>query len=756
MIAILVAALAAAITIFRPLDVAVWSLQSKIFDHEPSGEMVFFTDTSSEARRTVVSTNADLLRGVERLEEAGAELIVINTPIQRSADPELDKRLQARLFESRDRIVLARPVRVELEENSDLAQTDPYFEAGMRIASSDFHSDFLGFVWAIEPSHTAGSRVYPSVWSVLANEERATDPIDLNYSIDSSKIRQFDLARFADNETFDTEALRRKKVLIGGLSGNDRAIKVPDGGYSKTPASLAHIVAAETAIRGEGQFVSNSATLAFFGFILLLGIAILRNEKARRYFYALWSALFVATFFLSAMFGVRILMVDAMMISVIFAGLRIAYHFRRRHLFIDPRSKLPNFVALRRDFEDRDDDSFSIVVAKVARLEGVFVSITPAEQGRYLRQVASRLTLGDEGNVVYYDGGKYFAFVLPKAEYPDLQSHLEGLRAVASQAVTVSKRALDVSMTIGADQSVSNRASKRISSAIAAADQAREAYRPVFIISDFEADSETWDYSLQSRLEDALSQNRISIKLQPQIDIKTGMIMGAEALARWVDEERGEIPPSQFIIQCERVGRLDDLTKRILYKSFSASRGLQDAGFNARISVNVSAIQFVDSRIADLIEKTLLKTGADPSQITIEITESARVEDFAAAREIMERIAKTGIKFSIDDFGVASANLDALYHLPFSELKIDRMFVDQVTRSPAARAIVAGLIQLAQDMRITSVAEGIETRETLEKLTEMGCDVAQGYYLARPQALSQIEETLRLQKDSFPGKSEYG
>src|SRR3546814_2336561 len=107
-------------------------------------------------------------------------------------------------------------------------------------------------------------------------------------------------------------------------------------------------------------------------------------------------------------------------------------------------------------------------------------------------------------------------------------------------------------MTIGVDQSENKSPSSRISSAIAAADQAREAYSPVFIITDFEADSEEWDYSLQSRLEDALSENRIWIKLQPQIDLQSGRIVGAEALARWVDEQRGEISPARFILQCER------------------------------------------------------------------------------------------------------------------------------------------------------------------------------------------------------------
>uniref|UniRef100_UPI003CFDD91F EAL domain-containing protein n=1 Tax=Altererythrobacter sp. TaxID=1872480 RepID=UPI003CFDD91F len=307
---------------------------------------------------------------------------------------------------------------------------------------------------------------------------------------------------------------------------------------------------------------------------------------------------------------------------------------------------------------------------------------------------------------------------------------------------------IDVSMTIGVDHSNNKLPSSRISSAIAAADQARETYRPVFIITDFEADSEAWDYSLQARLEDALSENRIWIKLQPQIDLQTGLIVGAEALARWVDQQHGEISPARFILQCERAGRLDELTKRILRLSLEASRSLQDDGLPPRISVNVSAIQFVDHRIADMVEAMLAETGADPAQIIIEITETARIEDFRVAREIMERIARSGIRFSIDDFGIASANLDALYRLPFSELKIDRMFAGATASDPMARAIVGNMLNLSRDLGLANVAEGIEDIATLDMLRDLGGDLGQGFCIARPQTFSLLHETMRLQRDS--------
>ncbi|MEL6486709.1 MAG: EAL domain-containing protein, partial [Pseudomonadota bacterium] len=229
------------------------------------------------------------------------------------------------------------------------------------------------------------------------------------------------------------------------------------------------------------------------------------------------------------------------------------------------------------------------------------------------------------------------------------------------------------------------------------------------------------------------------------IDMQSGLFVGAEALARWTDQQRGEIPPVRFIIQCERAGRLDDLTKRVMEKSMRASMELDQRKLPSKVSVNVSAIQFVDNRIIDLVEMALNATGADPRNLMIEITETARVENLVRARSIMEQIKRMGITFSIDDFGVGSGNLDALYHLPFDEIKIDRMFSNEVARCERARAVVTAMLDLARSFEMRSVVEGIDEFSTLELLRDMGGDLAQGFCIARPQTLSLLVETLRLQ-----------
>ncbi|OGS47702.1 MAG: hypothetical protein A3J40_05475, partial [Erythrobacter sp. RIFCSPHIGHO2_12_FULL_63_10] len=625
----------------------------------------------------------------------------------------------------------------------------PFFERGMRIASSDIQADFLGLVWGIEATYSDGTSTYPSVWNAIAHDGRASAAICPDYSIDTSQLPQVDLAALSSGEPAALEAIRGKTVVLEGFGRDRRSLKAPDAGHGDVSPGLVQIISAETALRGAGQSVVSWMTIPAFGMALLIGLSLFRSDRNRRRFYAVWLSTFAITLVLSAAAGMRVMLAEPLFIALAYAIVRATFNYRQRHLYRDPRSRLPNFAALRRDLESAADiEGMAIVVVKIARLDAVLANLSQHEQGQYLRQIASRLTLGDAYLAVYHDGGKYFSFLLAEADYPDLLAHLEGLRAVASQAVNLAHRAIDVAMTIGVDQSDNKAPSSRISSAIAAADQAREAYHPVFIISDFEADSEEWDYSLQSRLEDALSENRIWIKLQPQIDLQSGLIVGAEALARWVDEERGEISPARFIPQCERAGRLDELTKRILRLSLEASRSMQGEGLLARVSVNVSAIQFVDHRIADLIEKKLAEINADPANIIIEITESARIEDFTVAREIMERLTRTGVKFSIDDFGISSANLEALYRLPFSELKIDRLFANSVANDAAARAIVANMFNLSRDLGLISVAEGIDNLATLEILKDMGGNLGQGFCIAQPQTLSLLMETIRLQGHS--------
>nr|WP_204517902.1 GGDEF domain-containing phosphodiesterase [Parerythrobacter lutipelagi] len=742
-IAIILAALFAAATIFRPLDISIWSIQSKMFDKQASGEIALVTLESTDTSTGAVVANRQLVDTLTKLDAEGAKRVVLDFPIRKSGSQDLDSELRKTLVGLGDRVFLTRTVRSDLLESRGVAETDQYFSREMRFVSSDFETDFLDFVWGVEPFFADNRANVPAMWTLLAGEGTPARPIYPDYTIDMASIPHSTSIALVDGSSI---AVSGKSVVVGATGSPARAVKVPDQGF--VTSSLVHIVAAETAKRGSGQSFDWGTSITVFAIAFILLLAALRTTPRRRVGYALWMTSIAVAIFITSGLGVRVLFTGPLGLAGFYAILRFTANFKRRHLNIEQRSGLPNFVAMNRDMGNRiGGDRLAIVVAKIARLDAIFATLSQGDQGKYLRQIAGRLSLGEHGQTIYYDGGKNFAFVLPSAAYNDMRGHLEGLRAIASQSVSVSKRDLDVSMTIGVDQSFEKSMSSRLNSAIAAADQAREAYRPVFVISDFEADSEDWDYSLQARLEDALSEDRIGIKLQPQADLQTGEIIGAESLARWVDEEHGDISPARFILQCERVGRLDDLTKRITHKTLRAAESLLEDGFEPQISINVSAIQFVDHRIADLVEENLAACRMKPENLTIEVTETARIENFSVAREVFERIGKSGVKFSIDDFGIASANFDALSELPFDEIKIDQVFVQRMQASKMARSIVSNIIRLAGETGLTSVAEGIEDRESYQMLKDLGCEVGQGFYIARPLTLAEMHETLILQRD---------
>lgn len=238
LIAAFVAALLSVITIMRPLDVAVWSLQSKLFNHDPSGEIIYVDDRAPSSDNSRAAINLKLLRAIDELARDDVKQIVIHVPMQTSDLKEIDRELREALRRNEDRIVLTRAMRRDIDQNQLVMDGSPYFERGMRIASSDIDPDFLGFVWGIEASHSDGKQAYPSVWNVIAANGRATSAISTDYSIDTSEIVRFDLDALGRGELTVAAAVAGKTVVIGGFNRDRRSFNMPDASQSDVPAAL--------------------------------------------------------------------------------------------------------------------------------------------------------------------------------------------------------------------------------------------------------------------------------------------------------------------------------------------------------------------------------------------------------------------------------------------------------------------------------------------------------------------------------------
>ena len=231
-----------------------------------------------------------------------------------------------------------------------------------------------------------------------------------------------------------------------------------------------------------------------------------------------------------------------------------------------------------------------------------------------------------------------------------------------------------------------------------------------------------------------IHSNQFEPFFQPKVDLKTGQLVGAEALARWVHPEHGVISPYFFIPQLEESGNIDGLTFLILEKSAAACRLFHDRGFTLTISVNLSLVSLDDSAMANKVTQVVNKAGIEPQYIVLEITESAAMTNAAHALENLARLCMNGFSLSIDDYGTGYSSLQQLTRIAFRELKIDQSFVKDCADNEALRIVIESSIDMAHKLQVKSVAEGVETQQDWDTLKNMGCDTAQGYFIAKPMS----------------------
>ncbi len=241
---------------------------------------------------------------------------------------------------------------------------------------------------------------------------------------------------------------------------------------------------------------------------------------------------------------------------------------------------------------------------------------------------------------------------------------------------------------------------------------------------------------------DGVRTKQIEPFYQPKLNIESGEVIGAEALARWIHPQHGVITPDAFIPLLEQSGNIDGLTFLMLEKAASACKMFHSKGFFISISVNLSLASLDDTNLADRIIQVVKAAGIEPEHIILEITESAAMTNVAHSLENLTRLRMFGFGLSIDDYGTGYSSMQQLTRIPFSELKIDRSFVKDVYDNEAMRVVVEQSIQMANKLGVKTVAEGVETRQGWDVLKEIGCDTGQGFYIAKPMSLEDFFDFL--------------
>lgn len=248
-------------------------------------------------------------------------------------------------------------------------------------------------------------------------------------------------------------------------------------------------------------------------------------------------------------------------------------------------------------------------------------------------------------------------------------------------------------------------------------------------------------FALQHELREALQQQQFKLFYQPQTDT-TGHVIGAEALIRWLHPQRGMVSPLEFISLAEDSGLIVPLGNWILETACQqiVQWGKESTTAHLSIAINVSARQFQQHNFVEQLQQILARTGADPHQLKLELTESMLVDNPEDITTKMDALKTHGIKFSLDDFGTGYSSLSYLKRLPINELKIDKSFVNDILTDPNDAAIARMIIRLAQSMELKVIAEGVETKEQRDWLEQEGCFKYQGYYFGRPMPVEKFDE----------------
>ena len=420
----------------------------------------------------------------------------------------------------------------------------------------------------------------------------------------------------------------------------------------------------------------------------------------------------------------------------------------------DTLTSLPNRLQLRKELRrsiaaaKRSRQQLGLMFVDLHRFKNINDSLGHSVGDILLRTMADRLQAClRDGDMVARMGGDEFVILLNALERPDDAAEVaDRVLALVSTPVHIDDHTLTVTPSIGialypedgedSDSLIQNADTAMYS----AKEQGRNRYR-FFTRSMNERVSTR--LIMESRIRDALKEERFLLYYQPQYDAASGQLIGAEALVRMTSDD-GLVAPDSFIPVAEDSGLILPLGDWVLNEAARRNRAWIDAGLNpVPIAVNVSARQFEQPDFHEKVRNTLQQTGLDPHWLEIELTESTIMQSVDKAFEALKALKEQGLRIAIDDFGTGFSSLAYLKRFPIDRLKIDKSFVDDLKPGTEGNSIVQAIIGMAHQLNLDVIAEGVETEEQAELLRRWNCNAFQGYLLGRPMTAESFQALLK-------------
>lgn len=417
------------------------------------------------------------------------------------------------------------------------------------------------------------------------------------------------------------------------------------------------------------------------------------------------------------------------------AGIREREGRITRMALTDQETDLPNRLALERRLAGPADESLWLAVLAVDRFPQVRAAVGYQLAGEILRELGGRVAALAPGAVCARISSERLALSLSAADADSASRAVETLLDALSQPIRAGGVTIDIGLTAGLAPVLDAHPVPPVERASAALDQARAGQRRSAVFDARDYGDPASKLSLMSEMLDGLEDGSITLHYQPKHDLRAGRATGAEALIRWTHPVRGFIRPDLFVELAEETGHIRAMTRWALKRAIADQAALRTAGHDLVISVNLSGRLVADE---DFAEEIIAQVSDADCRLCLEITETAVIGNPTLALQIIDRYRATGLAVSIDDYGSGLSSLAYLKQIHADELKIDKAFVLSLGPTSRDALLVRSTIDLAHSLGLKVVAEGVETAEALAVLAGMGCDLAQGYFIARPMPLGEL------------------
>ncbi len=727
----------------KPLDDFLRVARNKLRAHDVSGEIVI-VGIDSKSRYEAGSwpwprhNYAEILDELGRL---GAKKVFFDVGFDTKTNQKDDLSLELALESAKQPVFLQSKFTVEKSSHKKIG-VFPLIKFGQHAStvSVTVWRDAFNRTWSLPYNVKIDSLVIPTMASELAGVETSdlsNFPVD--YSFNPYSVPLISAVDVLKGRIQKSE-IAGKDVVISLISTEigDEAI-MP--GHGIIPKVYTQIIAAETLKKSKPLSIG---WIPFWLFVTITTYLSGRIQKSSiwRVFY---TAIFLSTLTFPVILEEQAVYVDAApaLFFLILIGAHRGWMRFKAMLYqqgaINLISGLKNFNALH---DLTKDEQRVLIVAKIQNYSSIKSALPQSLERELVEEITKRLSVGANDIDLYQGDDGVFAWLRDADNANTIGDHLEATHSFFRSPLIVSGRPVHVHLTFGVDEDFERSMVNRMGGALLAAERAEKGGRRWTKADANTSRDVEWEMDLLGRLDSAISQGELWVAYQPKLDLQTKHICGAEALVRWLHPVRGELSPDQFVSLAEEQGCIGNLTSFVMSEAIEVAAKINAHGIRFEVAVNLSPRVADEVVIDDLVKTLLEKHNLDPALLTFEVTETAAMASDDKFIGLLARLRAIGANISVDDYGTGLSTLGYLKAIPATEIKIDKSFVRFIDQNQSDRVMVKSTVEMAHSLGRKVVAEGVETVEALNCLIDLGCDKAQGYFIAKPMPVRSLYRLL--------------